>query len=241
MAESRISEIAKALVMKKVDLTPMLENDMPRFPTHPPLVINPTIHHDHDGYYCQSIFMAEHTGAHVDAPYHIHADKLGQTIEKAPIDSLIGRAVLIDLSDKNLGPMEFASAKDFIDREKKNGTQIQKGDIVIVNFGWLAKNYSIPKWKYYASNSPGLDESVADYLMEKGIKALGSDVIACGTAMKDGVLAFCHIHAVVLRSGVYLMECLANLELVTPEFLFVALPLKIKNGSGSPIRALAYI
>jgi len=242
MAHGNVAEIVRLLgAMKKVDLTPMLENDMPRFPTHPPLVINPTIHHAHDGYYCQSIFMAEHTGAHVDAPFHIHADKQGQTIEKAPVDSLIGRAVRIDLSDMNLGPGEFASAKDFMDRETKQGAAIQKGDIVVVNFGWLKKTWSIPNWKQYACNCPGLDESVAHYLMDKGIKALGADTIAVGTAIKDSVLAFCHIHALVLRSGVYLMECLVNLELLPPEFLFVALPLKIKDGSGSPIRALAYI
>lgn len=241
MAQKDVSGVAELLgKMRKVDLTPMLENDMPRFPTHPPLVINPTIHHEHDGYYCQSIFMAEHTGAHVDAPFHIHSDKEGETIEKAPIDSLIGRAVLIDLSKLDLGPGEFASADDFIRQQREGNFSIEKGDIVVVNFGWLKKHWSISDWKYYAGNGPGMDKSVAEYLMEKEIKALGADTIACGTAMKDSVLEFCHIHAIVLRSGVYLMECLSNLELLPSVFLFVALPLKIKNGSGSPIRAIAY-
>ena len=53
-----------------VDLSPTLENDIPRWPTHPPLVIQPTVTHAHDGYYCQTVFMGEHTGAHVDAPAH---------------------------------------------------------------------------------------------------------------------------------------------------------------------------
>ncbi len=49
MANSNVADLVRLLgAVRKVDLTPLLENDMPRFPTHPPLVINPTIHHDHD-------------------------------------------------------------------------------------------------------------------------------------------------------------------------------------------------
>lgn len=53
-----------------VDLFPTLENDIPRWPAHPPPVIQPTVTHAHDGYYYWTIFTGEHTGAHVDAPAH---------------------------------------------------------------------------------------------------------------------------------------------------------------------------
>ena len=45
-----------------VDLSPLLENGAPKAPTHPSLVIHPTITHEHDGYFCQTIFLPEHIG-----------------------------------------------------------------------------------------------------------------------------------------------------------------------------------
>ena len=51
-----------------VDLSPVIEKGIPRWPSHPHLVIDKTVTHEHDGFYCQSISMAEHTGAHVDPP-----------------------------------------------------------------------------------------------------------------------------------------------------------------------------
>ena len=73
-----------------VDLSPVLENDIPRWPTHPPLVIHPTVTHAHDGYYCQTMFLGEHTGAHVDAPAHQVSAMMESTIETYPPDYLCG-------------------------------------------------------------------------------------------------------------------------------------------------------
>ncbi len=57
-----------------VDLSAVIENDIPRWPTHPPLVVHKTIHHGHDDYFTNTLFMPEHTATHCDAPAHIHAD-----------------------------------------------------------------------------------------------------------------------------------------------------------------------
>ncbi len=240
MSVQEVNEVAGLLRgMQLVDLTPTLENDMPRFPTHPPIVINPTIHHAHDGYYCQTLFLPEHAGAHVDAPFHIHARLPEDTIDRAPVDCILGRAVVIDLASYGLGAGDYGTARMFQEQEERRGVRIQAGDIVLVNFGWLRRDWSLTDWRL-VTNSPRLDASVADYLLERRIKALGSDTIACGSAMRDSVLAFCHIHDRLLPNCVYLMECLQNLEDLPAQVLFVAAPLKIKKGSGSPIRALAY-
>lgn len=223
-----------------VDLSPILENDIPHFPTHPPLVIHPTMTHNHDGYYCQSIFMPEHIGAHVDAPIHIHPEKSEETIDTASLDSFIGRAVVLDLTDIGLGAGEYATEKDIRKAEKDRELNIKKGDIVLINFGWQKKHWTKGKeWSFYAGNSPGLDENVAHYLISKGIKAIGTDTIACGTAIKGSKEEYCWIHKLLLSKHIYLMECLTNLDLLPAEVFFIALPLKIKNGSGSPIRPIA--
>ncbi|BCV21393.1 cyclase family protein [Moorella sp. Hama-1] len=224
---------------KFIDLSPLLENDMPRFPTHPPFVVNPTVTHEHDGYYCQTVFMAEHTGAHVDAPYHVHIKLKEKTVETLPLNALLGHGIVLDLSKLNLAAGEFATLDDIKRAEKVTNVEIKEGDIVLVNFGWMKYRTTKGDWKKYAGNSPGLDKSVAEYLLAKKIKALGSDTIACGTASINCESKFCWIHELLLSNDIYLLECLANLEQLPAEIFFMALPLKIKNGSGSPIRPVA--
>jgi len=77
--------------------------------------------------------------------------------------------------------------------------------------------------------------------LEKEIRAVGSDTIACGTASKNCQSDFCWIHDLLLRRNIYLMECLANLEMLSSKVFFIALPLKIKRGSVSPLRPIALV
>ena len=72
------------------------------------------------------------------------------------------------------------------------------------------------------------------------------DTIACGTAVVNGRPVGpspqnCWLHANLLRAGVLLLECISNLERLPKECLFVALPLPIRGGSGSPVRAVAFV
>jgi arylformamidase len=232
-----------------IDLSPMLENDMPRWPTHPPFVSNPTVTHGHDGYYCQTIFMPEHAGAHVDSPYHIHENLSERTIEKYPVDYLVRPCKVIHMEQRDLQPGEMLTAEDILAWEKSSGKGIRTGDIVLVNFGWIQRHWRSDKdWQWYALNAPGFAESAADLFLSRKIRALGSDTIACGTALKDGKPVTgapppnnCWIHNMLLPKDILLIECLANMEQLPDECYFMALPLRIKSGSGSPIRAVALV
>ncbi|UOF91006.1 cyclase family protein [Fodinisporobacter ferrooxydans] len=227
---------------KVVDLTVLLENGIPRWPSHPHLIIDPTVNHEHDGYYCQSISMPEHCGTHVDAPHHVHADLSSLTIEQVKPDALIGTCTVIDLSDREWKPGERATLADIQQALNKSGVQIEEQDIVLLNFGWLKKYWSKGiQWKYYATNQPGLAEDVAEYMIQKKIKAFGTDTIAVGTPVNNGKEEYCYFHQRVLRKEIYLMECLVNLEQLPAKCFFIATPLKIDRGSGSPIRALAFV
>jgi arylformamidase len=232
---------------KWVDLAPMLENDMPRWPTHPPVVIHQTVTHKHDGYYCQTLFTPEHAGAHVDSPYHIYENLSEQTIETFPVNVISGPCKVIQM--EGLKPGELGTAEYLIKWERETGEKIESGDIVLINFGWIDSFWRTDQqWDWYALNSPGLDETVADLLLERGIKALGTDTIACGSALKDGVRTpgppppnHCWIHNKLLPRQVLLMECIANMKALPDACYFLALPLKIRNGSGSPIRPVGLV
>lgn len=231
---------------KWVDLTPVVENGMPRWPSHPPVVIHPTITHEHDGYFNQTVFMSEHSGAHVDAPAHGHPG--ARTIETFSPDFFIGPAKVVHLEDRAWEPGDLATAADFAQWELATGCRIAAGDIVLVNYGWLERHWrSDGRWKWYAENMPGMSEDVAELMLDRGVRAIGTDTIACGSAVVDGRSIAapppqrCWLHSKLLRADVLLIECLANLDQLPDECLFAGLPLPISGGSGSPIRAVAFV
>jgi arylformamidase len=230
-----------------VDLTPVIENGMPRWPSHPPVVVHPTITHEHDGYFNQTIFMSEHSGAHVDAPAHSHPECGALTIDTYSADFLIRPAKVVHFESRDWRPGDLATRADFEEWERRSGCRIEAADVVLVNFGWLARHWSSDTlWRWYAENMPGMDEGVADFMLEREVRAVGSDTVACGAAVVDGRPVapppeHCWLHAKLLRAGILLLECLESLERLPDECLFVALPLPIKDGSGSPVRAVAFV
>jgi len=234
---------------KWVDLSPLIENGIPRWPTHPPVIISQTMTHNHDGFYCQNLSMPEHTGAHVDAKSHMHSDSPELTIDKVPVNYLFGKCKIVHLEHLNLKPGDMADAAAISAWEKSSGEKIQEDDIVIVNFGWLKKHWRKDgEWAYYSTNQPGLTKDAADLFLERKIRVLGSDTTACGTPIIDGKSVLdepkphgCWIHTTVLGAGILLVECLANLEQLPDTCYFMAAPLKISRGSGSPLRAAALL
>ena len=238
-----VSELAELLTQFDiVDLSPLLERGIPRWPTHPHLVIDPTVTHEHDGYYCQTISMAEHTGAHVDTPAHIHPDRMADTVETLPLDALMGPAVVYDFARRNLGPGDLLSANDLLAWERAHDERVGRGEIALLHFGWMKYWRTDSAAQFYATNVPGLDEGAVKLLADRGVKAVGADTIAVDTAIKDGVTSPNWGHTKHwLSRGILIVEELDNLDKLPPRCLFIALPLKIKRGSGSPIRPIALV
>jgi arylformamidase len=252
MQESRqnvVNQLEKALNSAQwIDLAPTIENGMPRWPTHPPVIVSRTLTHPHDGVFCQNISMPEHAGAHVDAPAHIHENLGEKTIEKVQIDYLVRPCKVVHLERLELKAGEVAEAEHILEWEKDSGQRINSDDIVLINFGWLKANWrSDIKWPYFSMNQPGLTEEAAELFLSRNIRAIGSDTAACGMALIEGKPVLdvppigCWIHSRLLSRGILLIECLANLEKLPDACYFMAFPLKIRGGSGSPIRPVALV
>ncbi len=118
-----------------VDLSVTLENDLPRWPTHPPLVVHPTLTHERDGHFSNTLFLAEHIGTHCDAPAHVRADLAAQTVETLAVDRLIGPAAVIDLSPRRLEAGETVGPEAILAWEAAHGP-IAPGEIVLITSGW---------------------------------------------------------------------------------------------------------
>lgn len=189
---------------------------------------------------------AEHGGTHIDAPIHFAEGK--QTVDEIPLEKLIGPAVVIDVSENALADPDYlVSVKDFTEWEKKHG-QLPEGSIVLLNTGYA--KYWPNRVKYMGTDKrgpdavkelhfPGLDPKAASWLIEnRSINAIGLDT----PSIDYGQSELFESHRILFKENIPAFENVANLDKLPPKGAFiVALPMKIKGGSGGPLRMVANI
>ena len=232
-----LETVVSALRMLQIhDVTPTLEEGMPGWPEHPPLEIQTEARtHAVHGYAAQTLVISEHTGAHVDAPFHFHPGTA--TIDEVPPDALLRPFKKYDLSDAGARPGELIGLEHLKAAEQAAGFALEAGDIAVLEFGWDAHVADADNW--WGRNEPGLTEQACAYLASAGVAAVASDTAGCDVAERDGDVVCGHGHTDhFLPNGILIVEGLRGLAAVPSSGLFMALPLKIKNGSGSPIRVL---
>src|SRR5690348_6228463 len=189
---------------------------------------------------------AEHGGTHLDAP--VHFAKGHPSVDQIPLDQLIGAAIVVDVTKQcATNPDYLVSVKDFADWEKQNG-RIANGTIVLLRTGY-GKYYPDRK-KYLGTDErgaeavaklhfPGLDPDAARWLTQnRSIKAIGLD-----TASIDyGQSSLFESHRTLFEKNIPALENIANLDqLPVKGFSVIALPMKIKGGSGGPLRIIAIL
>jgi kynurenine formamidase len=172
--------------------------------------------------------MDEHTGTHVDAPFHFDPD--GPTIDKVPIDRFAGRAKLIDVSGRKenqdiTGAMMEEAMSD-------QGVKVTEGDILLIKS--VRAKFNSPA--YYRYNALG--KSGAEALVAMGVRSVGLDVWSADTISDMSKPA----HTILCQERIPIFECLVGLERIPSNaFEFIGLPLNMKGATGSPVRAAAKI
>ncbi len=224
---------------KLIDLSQALEEHMPNFPTHSKFYHNLWGSYWHgDRSLSYQLVMNEHNGTHVDAPAHFisNAEPLAHvTIDRIPLASLIGRGAKLDCRGFREG--DYVS-KGFVTTWEAQHGLLEPGDVVLFDFGWSAHWGLRPDNKRYQADWPGVGMDAAEYLIAKSVAAIGVDTLSPDP---PAALRTNPIHPVVLQKQVLIIENLCNLDQLPEFFVFIALPLKIKGGSGSPIRPVALI
>ncbi len=222
-----------------IDLSQVLEEHMPNYPTHSKFFHNLWGSYWHGGRSLSyQLVMHEHNGTHVDAPAHFINDAQPEahvTIERVPVTRLLGRGVRLNYQGMKAG--EYVSKSRLIDWESQHGA-LEAGDIVLFDFGWSAKWGLRPNDQRYVEDWPGVSWDAAQYLISKQGGAIGVDTLSPDP---PEALRTRPIHPVVLEKQVLIIENLCNLDQLPDFFLFLALPLRIRGGSGSPLRALALL
>ncbi len=200
------------------------------------------------GYYYSAFnFCAdEHGGTHIDAPIHFAQGR--KTVDQIPLSQLIGPAVKIDISQKALADRDYQiEIEDFTNWEAVHG-QIPDGSIVLLQTGF--GRYWPDPLKYLGTDKrgaegvaalhfPGLSRQAAEWLLNnRKINAIGID-----TASIDfGQSQTYDSHVVLMGQNVPAFENVANLDQVPATGAqVIALPVKIKGGSGGPLRIIAFV
>jgi len=244
---------------------------MPHFPTHPPFVFGLTRKHGDmmlEGGVssaADSFAFGGHVGTHIDALCHfscggvlyggveagsVQNDSTG--FSKLSVDTIapiVRRGVLLDIAAQmnvDALPTDFPITPAHLDSALKTAnTAIQPGDVVLFRTGWARYFSNFAKFvtggQGNAAAGPGPELDAARWLSARGVFAAGSDTIAFEKVPAATMPV--HVHLLV-ENGIHIIEALNLEELARDrvhEFVFIAAPLKIRGGTGAPMRPIALV
>ena len=250
---------------RTIDLAQPYYVGMPHHPNHPPFLYGLSKAHGDNfagevSAAAESIALGGHVGTHIDALCHFSlrgklfggADAVASQSYAAglskyhadTISPIFRRGILLDpaaAEGVDVLPHDFVVDGDCLEKSLDRAeVEIRAGDIVVVRTGW-ARYWHQPGRFVNNLRCPGVNREAAEWLSAQGVFATGSDTIAFEFVPAPTMPV--HIHLLV-ESGVHIIEAL-NLETLASEgvreFVFVAAPLRIQGGTGSPIRPVALV
>jgi isatin hydrolase len=251
-----LTDLAAALAsgaIKVVDLTQPLGPDTPviglppQFGASPGVTMEVISRYDEKGpaWYWNTISMGEHTGTHFDAPVHwiTGKDLTDNRCDTIPARRFVGPACVIDVSADVAKNEDFLLMPEHVEAWEKAHGAIPKGAWVLLRTDWSRRTDPVKFLNVRADgpHSPGFHAATSE-LLARGRDVLGVGVETVGTdAGQAGTFTppF-HNHTTMHGAGKFGLASLRNLDQLPPTgAVVIAAPLKIVNGSGSPLRVLA--
>ncbi|GAB5410472.1 MAG: cyclase family protein [Balneolaceae bacterium] len=232
-----------------VDLTHSYSEETLYWPTSDTWEMDTVFVGETDGGYYYEAFKfstAEHGGTHLDAPIHFSEGK--QTVDELTINQLSGYAVVIDVSEQVKASADYQIIpKDIQSWEIEHGS-IPEGSILLFHTGlgalWPdAEQYlgtTLRGTEGVANLSfPGIHPDAAQWLVDnRSIKAVGLDTPSLDYGKSTEYMT----HRILFEKNIPGFENVANLDLLPEKGAYIiALPMKIKDGSGAPLRIIANI
>jgi kynurenine formamidase len=242
-----ISTLYARQARRIVDLTYAFDSDSVYWPTAETFKLETDFEGVTDKGYFYSAYRysaAEHGGTHLDAP--VHFAKGRNSVDQIPLEQLTGPGLVIDVTAQCTDDPDYLiGVADIQNWERRNG-RIAAGSIVLLRTGF-GKYYPDRK-KYLGTDErgaaavaklhfPGLDPTAARWLTtNRSIKAIGLDT----ASIDRGQSVLFESHRALFEKNIPAFENVANLDqLPIKGFTIVALPMKIKGGSGGPLRIIA--
>ena len=215
----------------------------------PPIKIHRISEYDVDGpwWAWNWLELGEHSGTHFDAPHHWitgrdHADGFTDTL---PVQRLVAPAKVLDFSQESAANPDFLLTVDHVKSWEAAHGPIGAGEWVLFRTDWdkRADDESLfLNADATGPHTPGPTPEAIQYLIDKGITGWGSQCIGTDAGQAGGMDPPFPAHNLLHKHNRYGLASLANLDRLPPKgAILIAAPLKIKAGTGSPIRALALV
>lgn len=232
-----------------IDLTHEYSSETLYWPTSPLFALDTVFVGQTDGgwyYEAYSVTTAEHGGTHLDSPIHFAENRMAT--HELTLDQLTGDAAVIDVSDVALTQRDYQiSVQDITDWETANQTTVDD-KIVLIHTG---SSSLWPNAEAYlgtslrgqegvaALNFPGIHPDTAQWLVDnRSIKAIGLDT----PSLDYGKTTDFMTHRILFDKNIPGFENLTGLDQLPSQGAYVvALPMKIKDGSGAPLRIIAFV
>jgi len=201
-----------------------------------------------NGFYYEAfnLFGAEHGGTHLDAPIHFSEGQQG--VHQIPLDRLMGKAAVIDVSDKTMADRNYQISVSDITAWEEAHNQTIDNHILLLNTGFAqywpdALAYMGTDKKglvgVLALSFPGIAPETATWIVEnRDVKAVGLDT----PSLDYGKSTLFETHRTLFEHNIPGFENMANLNaLPATGSYIIALPMKIESGSGAPMRVVAWV
>jgi kynurenine formamidase len=250
-----IADLAAGRV-RVVDLTQTLAPEFPQITLPPemgqcwPFRIEEVSRYDERGpaWYWNNFSCGEHTGTHFDAPIHWISgrDLPNNATDTIPPRDFVGPACVLDCSREAAADPDFLLTVDWIARWEARHGRIPARAWVLMRTDWSKRAHDPVAFQNYdetGQHTPGPDAAAVRFLVEaRDVLGFGSEAIGTDAGQAYHLRPPYPCHYYMHGAGRYGLQCLANLDQLPPTgAVVVAAPLKIRQGSGSPLRAIALV
>lgn len=226
--------------MEIIDLSQEIYDGMPVYKVLPEVKIG--MHASHEEWNGEEIIgeptpsvykleMSEHTGTHVDALSHMRKEDKGRSIDTMPLSMFYTEGLCLDFSEKGL--KEIITSEEIQQKLKDIDETLKAGDTILLHTGHHQKHFNTENWP----SGPGISAEAARWMGNHGISAFGVETMSPGVPKISNK----EVHHICGELGFTHYENLINLDKLVDRgrFRFCAFPLKIRGGTGSPVRAVA--
>ena len=202
------------------DVSVPIENEMPVWPSDPPVQLIPSAFPSADRSHTiriTSINMGSHTGTHIDAPSHFVDG--GKTLHEIPMDALVGKVTIFHLPEVKTISRRHLEALDWQGAERV-----------------FFKTDNSAKWsdKHFHKDFVSVEPSGAEFLVKRGIRLVGIDYLSIDPFGSPDHPS----HFVLLRRDVVILEGLDLRQVAPGRYHMVALPLNLQGADGAPTRVI---
>ncbi len=252
-----LNELGTALLagdIDTVDLTHTLDPDFPVMILPPEFGqcarfrVEEVSRYDDRGpaWYWRNFSCGEHTGTHFDAPVHWISGKdlPDAAVDSIPPEAFVGPVCVLDCSRESAADEDFLLTPEFIEAWESKHDTIPEQSWVLMRTDWSRRSGAeYLNMREDGAHTPGPNSDAMQFLIdERNIRGFGTETVGTDAGQATHLSPPYPAHYLLHGANRYGLQCLANLDKVPPTgAILVCPPLKIKHGSGSPLRVLALV